>query len=410
MLNANIEAIKKRYEKLSPFLDESRKRLVAGAESSVLGHGGIATVSKATGLARNTIKQGQKDLEKLKGKCKQFKGIRGISIREPGGGRKREVDKHPEIKIKLKELVESTTRGDPESPLTWTCKSLRNLSSELKSKGHNVSHMIVRTLLIEMGYSLQANRKTHEGSNHPDRDRQFEHINQQVQNFQKENQPVISVDTKKKELVGNFKNNGQEWMEKGHPEKVNVYDFPEKKKGKAIPYGVYDIKENKAWVSVGTDSDTSEFAVETIRRWWKFMGAYCYPNAKKILITADGGGSNGTRVRLWKAELQRFADETGMEISVCHFPPATSKWNKIEHRLFSQITKNWRGRPLVSHEVIVNLIENTKTKTGLEVKCGIDRNKYQKGIKISDEEFKKIRIKRNDFHGDWNYTICPIAI
>ncbi len=404
MINVDIETIKKRFEMVSPFLDEFSKRLLAGAESSVLGHGGIVAVSKATGLARNTIKQGQKNLEKLKGKDKESKGIRGI--REPGGGRKRKKDKHPEIKIKLKELVESTTRGDPESPLKWTCKSLRKLSSELNSKGYNVSHMIVKALLNEMGYSLQANRKTHEGSKHPDRNMQFEHINQQVQKFQKENQPVISVDTKKKELVGNFKNNGQEWREKGNPEQVNVYDFVEKDKGKAIPYGVYDIRKNKAWVSLGTDSDTSEFAVETIRRWWKFMGVYCYPRAKKLLITADGGGSNGTRVRLWKIELQRFANETGMEISVCHFPPGTSKWNKIEHRLFSQITKNWRGRPLVSHEVIVNLIANTKTKTGLEIKCELDSNKYQTGIKISDEEFKKVKIKRNDFHGEWNYKIC----
>lgn len=306
----------------------------------------------------------------------------------------------------LKDLVESTTRGDPQSPLQWTSKSLRKLSMELHSKGHKASHMIVRNLLLEMGYSLQANRKTDEGSTHCDRDMQFEHINQQAKDFQKENQPVISVDTKKKELVGNFKNNGQEWKEKGKADNVNVYDFPEKGKGKAIPYGVYDITENKAWVSVGIDNDTAEFAVETIRKWWMVMGSKCYPNAKKILITADGGGSNGARVRLWKTQLQKLADEMSMDISVCHFPPGTSKWNKIEHRLFSQITKNWRGRPLVSYEVIVNLIKNTATQTGLEVKCELDKNQYQKGIKISNNEFKIVKIKRNDFHGEWNYTIC----
>lgn len=398
----DIDAIRLRYDKLSPFFDEFNKRILAGAESSLLGHGGIAAVNKATGLARNTIKQGEKDLENLK-----INELKGIGIRKPGGGRKRTVDIQPQIKIELEELVESTTRGDPESPLKWTCKSLRKLSSELKLKSYNVSHMIVRELLLEMGYSLQANRKTHEGGTHPDRDMQFEHINQQVKEFQKEDQPVISVDTKKKELVGNFKNNGQEWKEKGKADRVKVYDFPEKDKGRAIPYGVYDIKENKAWVSVGIDNDTSEFAVETIRKWWNFIGCKCYSDAERFLITADGGGSNGTRVKLWKTELQKLADEMCMEISVCHFPPGTSKWNKIEHRLFSQITKNWRGRPLVSHEVIVNLIANTTTQTGLEVKCELDRNKYRKGIKISDEEFNEVKIKRNNFHGEWNYTICP---
>ena len=305
----------------------------------------------------------------------------------------------------LKNLVESTTRGDPQSPLMWICKSLRKLSLELRSMGHDVSHTIVRNLLLEMGYSLQANRKTDEGNTHCDRDMQFEHINQQAKDFQKENQPVISVDTKKKELVGNFKNNGQEWKEKGKPDLVNVYDFPEKGKGKAIPYGVYDLAVNNAWVSVGIDNDTAEFAVETIRKWWEVMGCNRYPDAKKLLITADGGGSNGSRVRLWKTELQKLADEIGMDIAVCHFPPGTSKWNKIEHRLFSQITKNWRGRPLVSYEVIVNLIGKTTTQTGLEVKCALDKNQYQKGIKISDREFNSVEIIRNDFHGEWNYTI-----
>lgn len=396
----NIETIAKRYEKLSPVLDERMRRLWAGVESSVIGFGGIAVVSKATGISRNTIVRGENEIEAIGGKSFE-------SIRKPGGGRKKAIDIDPKIQDELSKLIEPVTRGDPESPLKWTCKSLRKLSSELKNKGHNVSHRIVGELLHKMGYSLQANRKILEGSSHPDRNAQFEYINQQVIKFQEDNHPVISVDTKKKELVGNFKNNGQEWRPKGEPEDVFVYDFPIKGLGRAIPYGIYDQGLNKGWVSVGTDNDTAEFAVETIRRWWNSMGKTCYANATKLLITADGGGSNGSRVKLWKTELQKFANETGMNISVCHFPPCTSKWNKIEHRLFSHITKNWRGKPLISHEVIVNLIANTTTETGLEVSCDLNLNKYQKGIKVSDEELSKVNILKEHFHGEWNYTIRP---
>jgi len=399
----SMEAIAKRYEKLSPVLDERMQRIWAGVESYVFGFGGIAAVSKATGLSRNTISRGEKEIETLEQIEKTgFKGIR-----QSGGGRKKAVDIDPKIKEDLSRLIEPVTRGDPESPLKWTCKSLRKLSSEMKKMEHNISHRIVGELLHEMGYSLQANRKILEGSSHPDRNAQFEHINKQVIEFQNNKQPVISVDTKKKELVGNFKNNGQEWRPKGEPEDVSVHDFPIKELGRAIPYGIYDQGINKGWVSVGTDNDTAEFAVETIRRWWNSMGKLSYANATKLLITADGGGSNGSRVRLWKTELQKYANETGMDISVCHFPPCTSKWNKIEHRLFSYITQNWRGKPLTSHEVIVNLIANTTTEMGLKVTCELNTNKYQKGVKISDEELSDVNILKNEFHGEWNYTICP---
>jgi Rhodopirellula transposase DDE domain len=329
------------------------------------------------------------------------------SIRKVGGGRKKSIDIHPEIKDELSKLIEPATRCDPESPLMWTCKSLRNLSSELKNKGYNVSHKTVGEILHELGYSLHANRKTLEGSNHPDRNKQFEYINQKVIAFQNENQPVISVDAKKKENIGNFKNNGREWQQKGEYEEVNIYDFIDKERGRGVPYGVFDMFLNKGWVSVGTDNDTSEFAVETIRRWWNNMGKVSYSCATKLLITADGGGSNGSRVRLWKMELQELANETGMEISVCYFPPGTSKWNKIEHQLFSFITKNWRAKPLISYEVIVNLIANTTTKKGLKVSCDLDTNQYPKGIKISDKQLAEVNIKKEDFHGEWNYTICP---
>ena len=395
-----IEMIAKRYKKIKPLLDERTCRLWAGTESSTIGFGGIATVSKATGLSRNTIVRGQRELEDAE--SIKFKGVR-----RSGGGRKKATDKDPKLEGDLLELLEPVTRGDPESPLLWTCKSLRNLSSELKKQGHFVSYRVIGEILDKMGYSLQANRKTLEGSNNEDRDEQFNHINQQVIKFQKENQPVISVDTKKKELVGNFKNNGKEWKPKGRPDEVEIYDFPSQSVGKAIPYGIYDIGKNLGWVSVGIDHDTSTFAVESIRRWWYSMGQQIYPDAVKLLVTADGGGSNGSRVRLWKIEIQKFANEANMEISICHFPPGTSKWNKIEHRLFSHITQNWRGKPLISHEVIVNLIANTTTRTGLKVKCELDTNKYQKGTKISDKQFAKVNIKREEFHGEWNYVIYP---
>jgi len=327
-----------------------------------------------------------------------------LPIRQKGGGRKKASVKDPDLLLDLEKLVEPVTRGDPQSPLRWTCKSVRNLAEELRAQGHKVSHMLVAELLHEQKYSLQANRKTKEGSSHPDRNAQFEYINAKATEFLRSGQPAISVDTKKKEQVGDYKNGGREWRPKGRPEPVQVHDFV---KQKDVPYGVYDLGQNAGWVSVGTDHDTSAFAVESIRRWWDMMGRETYPDARQLLITADSGGSNGSRVRLWKLELQKLADETGLEISVCHFPPGTSKWNKIEHRLFSFITKNWRGKPLVSHEVIVNLIAATTTRTGLRVQSQLDTGKYPKGIKVSKPEFAAIQLYPDAFHGEWNYTIMP---
>jgi hypothetical protein len=396
----DAENINIRFKLLAPLLDERGRRLLVGAEAACIGYGGVSLVSNETGVCREAVAEGVKDVtepERLpKGR-----------IRRAGGGRKKTVSKDPTLKTDLERLIDPVTRGDPESPLRWTCKSLRNLAAELKAMGHNTSHRMVAELLHEMKYSLQANSKTIEGSSHPDRNAQFEHINKRVQGQLDNGQPAISVDTKKKELVGNFKNSGRELRSKGDPEKVNVHDFPIKELGKAAPYGVYDMGRNTGWVSVGTDHDTSAFAVETIRRWWYSMGQAVYPEAKTLLITADSGGSNGSRVRLWKRELQKMADETGLEISVCHFPPGTSKWNKIEHRLFSFITKNWRGKPLISHEVIVNLIASTRTNKGLTVCCELDKGLYPKGIKVSDKELAQINITKHDFHGEWNYTIHP---
>lgn len=396
----DTELIKARYDAIRPHLDERMKRLFAAAEALALGHGGITTVSQATDISRNAITRGMEELTAQPSLPKK-------RVREKGGGRKRTIDKDLTLKADLESLIEPLTRGDPESSLRWTCKSLRNLADELKAKGHSTSHRMVGELLKEMGYSLQANKKTLEGASHPDRNAQFEYIYQTVNSFQQSNQPVISVDTKKKELVGPFKNNGREYHPKGQPEKVNVHDFKDPELGKASPYGIYDLNHDYGWVNVGIDNDTSEFAVESIRRWWRTMGSDVYPDAKELLITADSGGSNGYRVRLWKAELQRLANETGLDISVRHFPPGTSKWNKIEHRLFSFISQNWRGRPLVNHEVIVNLIAATKTKSGLRVECRLDTNSYPKGTKISDKEMKAINHKRDEFHGEWNYTISP---
>jgi Rhodopirellula transposase. len=313
----------------------------------------------------------------------------------------------PQIESSLAKLIEPALRGEPDSPLLWTCKSLRKLSAELKLQGFNVSHNYIGELLKEKGFSLQANRKTDEGKSHPDRNAQFEHIHETIKIYQSEYQPVISVDAKKKELVGNFKNAGKELCRKKEPEKVKVYDFPSDAEGKAIPYGVYDITKNKGWVSVGIDHDTSEFAANTIKTWWTKMGKSCYPNAQKLLITADGGGSNSSRSRLWKKELQKLSNETGLQLEVCHFPPATSKWNKIEHRLFSYIAQNWRGKPLLSYEIIVNLIGSTTTKKGLKVICELNKNKYKTGMKVTDKEMKSFNLKRNDFHGEWNYIISP---
>ncbi len=358
-------------------------------------------MARASGVSRRAITEG---LSELRQKPDGSKDHRRVPVRQKGGGRKRTLAKDPSLIQDLEKLVDPTTRGDPESPLRWTCKSVRKLADELRRLGHDVSHTLVAELLHGQKYSLQANRKTKEGSSHPDRNAQFEHINERVQEFLRQGRPAISVDTKKKEQVGDFKNGGREWRPKGQPELVQVHDFG---KVKDSPYGVYALGQDTGWVNVGTDHDTAAFAVESIRRWWNTMGRLSYPKASQLLITADGGGSNGSRVRLWKLELQKLADETGLQISVCHFPPGTSKWNKIEHRLFSFITQNWRGRPLVSHEVIVNLIAATTTKTGLQVKSQLDTRKYPKGVKVSKKEFASIRLRPDTFHGEWNYTIEP---
>jgi transposase len=397
---AAVDEIRTRFEKLAPFLDERLRRLVAATESLTVGFGGTSAVSRQTGVSRRAIIQGIKELD-------EEPSVRSGRVRRTGGGRKKTVDTDATLKSDLERLVEPVTRGDPESRLRWTCKSVRKLSEELNRQGHRTSHRMVAELLHELGYSLQANRKTLEGSSHADRDAQFQHINRQVNELLAERQPVISVDTKKKELVGDFKNNGQELRPKGDPEKVRVHDFPTPELGRAAPYGVYDLANNSGWVSVGIDHDTSAFAVETIRRWWYSMGRPVYPQAKTLLITADSGGSNGSRVRLWKVELQGLADEIGLELRVCHLPPGTSKWNKIEHRLFSFITQNWRGKPLVSHQVIVDLIAATSTKAGLRVQAQIDSNLYPAGVKISDEQVAALRLERHTFHGEWNYKILP---
>lgn len=400
------EMIRKRFQHLAPLLDEKQLRLYVATEALVLGRGGITLASQATGVSRPTITMGCKELLK-QGATQLTPGVATARVRKIGGGRKRTTILDETLRSDLEGLVEPVTRGDPESPLRWTSKSVRKLADELKRMGHKTSHRMVAELLREMDYSLQANRKTAEGSSHPDRNDQFELIYREVKEFQSTGQPVISVDTKKKERVGDFKNGGRELRPKGDPEKVRVYDFEIPELGKVAPYGVYDQTRNVGWVNVGTDHDTATFAVESIRKWWLTMGQEAYPNSERLLITADGGGSNGARVRLWKIELQKFANETGLVISVSHFPPGTSKWNKIEHRLFSYISQNWRGKPLVSHEVIVNLIASTTTRTGLTVKCELDTKKYAKGIKVTDKELKQVNIIREDFHGEWNYSIHP---
>jgi len=401
-MDTDTALIKQRFEKIEPFLDERMRRLFVAAEASVLGHGGIGKVSRATGLSRPTIAAGLEELADSSLADRK-------RIRRAGGGRKRTVDKDPTLLQDLEGLIEPTSRGDPESPLRWTSKSVRKLAQELNRMGHRVSHRLVADLLHELDYSLQANRKTKEGDSHPDRDVQFEHINAQVKAFQAASQPVISVDTKKKELVGDFKNGGREWRPKGESEQVRVHDFLIPELGKAAPYGIYDMTHNLGWVNVGIDHDTATFAVESIRRWWYSMGQPLYPAAHQLFITADSGGSNGYRLRLWKVELQKLADEIGLSITVCHLPPGTSKWNKIEHRLFSYISQNWRGKPLVSYEVIVNLIAATTTTTGLRVHSQLDTQSYPKGVKVSDAELAQVNIERDDFHGEWNYTISPAA-
>lgn len=386
----------------SPFMDERMKRIFLAAEALSLGYGGITRVSQATNTSRTTITQGIREIKQAQ------KESVSERTRKEGGGRKTLKDKYPEIIAELEKLIDPYTRGDPESPLRWTSKSTRQLSDVLNQIGFKISHVTVADMLHDLGYSLQANSKTLEGSgDHPERDEQFVYINDKTKAFQQAGDPVISVDTKKKELIGNFKNNGREYQPQGQPEKVRVHDFEIKELGKANPYGVYDVTANMGWVNVGIDHDTAQFAVESIRKWYQMMGKELYPQAKNLLITADGGGSNGHRVRLWKTELQKLADELDITITVAHFPPGTSKWNKIEHRLFSYITQNWRGRPLISMEVIVSLIASTKTKNGLTVKCSVDTEQYAKGIKVSDVEMNSLNLSKCQFHGDWNYTIAP---
>lgn len=406
---ANDSLIGQRWEVMRDALDERQRRLLVAVEAKVLGRGGVSAVAVATGVSRTTIMAGISEIETMKSTdlATVQTSPQPMSTRQAGAGRKKIETKDETLLPDLLALVDSTTRGDPESPLRWTCKSLRNLADELKAKGHTVSHVVVGKLLKNQDYSLQANVKVLEGNQSPDRNAQFEHINAAVAAALKANQPVISVDTKKKELVGAYKNAGQEWLPSGEPVKVKVHDFIDKELGRANPYGVYDIGADEAWVSVGTDHDTSAFAVQTIRRWWFSMGIQRYPQAKQLVITADGGGSNGHRVRLWKLELSRLAQETGLDIEVHHFPPGTSKWNKIEHRLFSFITMNWRGRPLISHEVIVNLIASTKTRSGLTVRAELDTAEYPKGLVVTDADLSAINIERNEFHGDWNYCIRP---
>ena len=395
--------IRRKYCALGLELDERRRRQWAAAEARELGWGGVTLVAHATGLSRTTITAGLKELA-----LSRRQRIReGQRVRRPGGGRRPLVVADPRLPSALEALIEPATRGDPESPLRWTCKSIRRLAEELTRQDHPVGCNTVAKLLDELGYSLQANRKTREGASHEDRDAQFQFINTRVRDFHDRNQPAISVDTKKKELVGDFRNSGREWHKQGKPEEVRVHDFLDPVLGKAIPYGVYDILNNQGWVSVGIDHDTARFAANAIGRWWKQMGSHRFPRADELLITADGGGSNSSRSRLWKLALQELADDLDMSLHVCHFPPGTSKWNKIEHRLFSFITQNWRGKPLVSHEAIVNLIASTTTKTGLVVKAAMDTNRYETAIQVSDEQLADLAITPHAFHGEWNYSIMP---
>ena len=394
------QGIRRRYEELSSVLDERGRRRFAATEARVYGYGGLSVVSRITGMARSTIGRGVQEIE-------EKEGVEAGRVRKPGGGRKTKRAQNSALLPALERLVEPATRGDPMRALRWTSKSLRHLSQALQGQGHTVCPHVIADCLRELGYSLQANRKTREGSGHMDRDAQFQYINEQAKSFLAADEPVISVDTKKKELVGNFKNNGREWRPKASPEAVNVHDFIDPKLGRAIPYGIYDIADNKGWVSVGTDHDTASFAVHAISRWWLTLGQKRYPAATRLMITADGGGSNGYRVRLWKAELQGLANALRLPITVCHLPPGTSKWNKIEHRLFSFITLNWRGKPLRSFKTIVQLIAATTTTAGLTVRAELDENKYPKGRKISDAKFAALNLARHSFHGDWNYTISP---
>jgi hypothetical protein len=398
----DVDAIRMRYEAVAGYLDERGLRLFAASEARAAGHGGIAAVSRVTGIARSTIGRGLQDLDREAAEWPYGR------IRRSGGGRKAATVKQPGLRKALLGLVASATRGDPQATLLWVSRSQRHLAAALTEQGYHVSAPLVGHLLKDLGFSLQANAKTREGRQHPDRDAQFQHINDAIERFQRGDQPTISVDTKKKELVGDFKNGGRELRRKGRPQKVRVHDFMIAGKGRAVPYGVYDIGANQGWVSVGIDHDTAAFAVESIRRWWKRMGRKRYPKAKRLLITADCGGSNGARVRLWKVELQKLANQTGLAIAVVHHPPGTSKWNRIEHRMFAFITQNWRGKPLISHKVIVQLIAATTTAAGLTISCDIDAGRYPKGGKVSDAQIAALNIRYDSFHPDWNYTILPL--
>jgi len=405
--DATLEAVRRKFELLRPLMNERMRRQWAACEAMTLPRGGVTLVAQATGLSRTTIWAGLRELRHLPDVPDA--DLPFARSRHAGAGRPFLEEADPTLVKDLEALLEATTRGDPQSPLRWTCKSTRNLAEELNRQGHAVSYRTVAALLHDLDYSLQANRKTREGSSHPDRNAQFEYINRRVRAFQRAGQPVVSVDSKKRELSGDFKNAGQEWRPAGSPEEVRAKDFPDKRLGKVTPSGVYDLTHNEGWVSVGIDHNTSPFATETSRRWWREMGAPLYPEAKRLLVTADAGGSNGYRPRLWKVALQRLADAIGLRISVCHFPPGTSKWNKIEHRMFCHITQNWRGKPLLSRAVVVNLIGNTKTKAGLHVRAELDTNAYETGIEVSDEELAAVRMKKDTFHGEWNYTIRPKA-
>ncbi len=392
--------LREEYRILSSELNERGRRKWAALQAKYLGHGGKGVVHRATGLSYPTIRSGLRDIE-------SEESVDTNRVRKAGGGRKHLTERYPDLLSSLEALVESSTRGDPETVLKWTSKSTSHLHEALAKNGYRLSQKSVYNLLVELGYSLQANRKVSEGGDHPDRDAQFLFINEKSLDFQERDQPVISVDTKKQELIGNFKNNGSEYHKKGQSPKVNVYDFLDKEKGKVAPYGVYDLAKNKGWVSVGISSDTAQFAVNSIRAWWQKMGEAQYPSVSELYINADGGGSNGSRNRLWKRELQQLANELNITIHVSHFPPGTSKWNKIEHRMFCFISQNWRGRPLIDHATVVSLIGKTKTKTGLEIKATLDKKTYQKGIKVTDKEMKQINLLKDKFHGEWNYTIKP---
>lgn len=405
MQNADLlRQIELKFAALEPVLDERVRRQWAAAEALAYGWGGMTAVSHATGLSVDTIRKGMEELAQREIEPDAPVPAR---LRRPGGGRQRLDEQDPALVPALERLVDPVTRGDPQSPLRWTCKGTRRLAAELTRAGHAVSAGTVAALLKQQGYSLQVNRKTKEGTRHPDRNAQFEYINAKAEQFQQRGQPVISVDAKKKELVGPFKNGGREWQPKGQPEEVNIHDFVDRELGKALPYGVYDVTNNEGWVSVGIDHDTAQFAAQAIKRWWETMGRRRYPDARELLITPDGGGSNGSRCRLWKTGLQQLANELGLRIHVCHFPPGASKWNKIEHRMFSHITQNWRGRPLISHEVIISLIAATTTGNGLRIRAELDRGSYPTGIKVSDEELASLALETDEFHGEWNYVLLP---